>query len=54
MRGLKWIKDELFAVESAAVAPYTGAWIEIRYHNTTKKRGIVAPYTGAWIEIVYC
>ena len=33
------------------VAPYTGAWIEIRsvWHASIVDR--VAPYTGAWIEI---
>ena len=35
------------------VAPFTGAWIEIRYWAVIS--GVesgVAPFTGAWIEIV--
>ena len=33
------------------VAPYVGAWIEIRWGTTHKGIDIVAPYVGAWIEI---
>ena len=35
-----------------AVAPFTGAWIEMK--NVIKYRPflIVAPFTGAWIEIL--
>ena len=33
------------------VAPYTGAWIEIRQVAELVAKGNVAPYTGAWIEI---
>ena len=33
------------------VAPYTGAWIEIRRRRSQRARKQVAPYTGAWIEI---
>ena len=33
------------------VAPYTGAWIEIRSQYPHRRSGLVAPYTGAWIEI---
>ena len=33
------------------VAPYTGAWIEIRLLVQVNHIGYVAPYTGAWIEI---
>ena len=33
------------------VAPYTGAWIEIKITRRLEKRFFVAPYTGAWIEI---
>ena len=33
------------------VAPYTGAWIEIRMRCSTSYHLAVAPYTGAWIEI---
>ena len=34
------------------VAPYAGAWIEIRgrLHGSIKR--LVAPYAGAWIEII--
>ena len=39
------------AAVDEAVAPFTGAWIEIRSHNMTKQIDIVAPFTGAWIEI---
>ena len=34
-----------------AVAPYTGAWIEILNLLRKASRPSVAPYTGAWIEI---
>ena len=34
------------------VAPFTGAWIEIKSGmNMLKDRDNVAPFTGAWIEI---
>ena len=36
---------------SVTVAPYTGAWIEIREHSFDFDEWLVAPYTGAWIEI---
>ena len=36
----------------AAVAPFTGAWIEILSICTAWDfRHVVAPFTGAWIEI---
>ena len=37
----------------AIVAPFAGAWIEIR-HTTRHVRGshTVAPFAGAWIEIM--
>ena len=35
-----------------AVAPHTGAWIEIARPITTNALTVVAPHTGAWIEIV--
>ena len=35
------------------VAPYTGAWIEIKYTSASEALTEVAPYTGAWIEIDY-
>ena len=34
-----------------AVAPHTGAWIEIRDVDDLNLEAIVAPHTGAWIEI---
>ena len=33
------------------VAPFTGAWIEMRISGTTAQIRQVAPFTGAWIEI---
>ena len=36
-----------------AVAPFTGAWIEIALRGKYAKSSIVAPFTGAWIEM-YC
>ena len=36
-----------------AVAPFTGAWIEIMagiFHEDSRRN--VAPFTGAWIEMV--
>ncbi len=33
------------------VAPYAGAWIEIREEGIKDAEFIVAPYAGAWIEI---
>ena len=33
------------------VAPFTGAWIEIRIDVKYVRTTIVAPFTGAWIEI---
>ncbi len=33
------------------VAPYIGAWIEIRIKKLLGKPLTVAPYIGAWIEI---
>ena len=34
------------------VAPFTGAWIEIREDQREDRDTIVAPFTGAWIEIL--
>ena len=34
-----------------AVAPFTGAWIEIPAMGAHFRPYIVAPFTGAWIEI---
>ena len=50
MRGLK--SEEVTDVEEVEeVAPYTGAWIEIKFESYLNDSGPVAPYTGAWIEI---
>ena len=35
-----------------AVAPFTGAWIEIWMIRNEKGNERVAPFTGAWIEIL--
>ena len=35
-----------------AVAPHTGAWIEISLRVDVFKNCRVAPHTGAWIEIL--
>ena len=35
----------------SAVAPYAGAWIEIRLRQTSAALTRVAPYAGAWIEM---
>ena len=37
-----------------AVAPFTGAWIEILNAISTLGMPSVAPFTGAWIEIKKC
>ena len=50
-RGLKSSTSCRFSC-GTVVAPYTGAWIEIRNTHVLFIRDIVAPYTGAWIEIV--
>ena len=34
------------------VAPFTGAWIEIRRSRKAVFGNRVAPFTGAWIEIM--
>ena len=33
------------------VAPFTGAWIEIKLTLDKHQYDMVAPFTGAWIEI---
>ena len=38
-------------VEVTDVAPFTGAWIEIRLMMLEHLALMVAPFTGAWIEI---
>ncbi len=36
---------------SSKVAPFMGAWIEIKDRANQEKDGRVAPFMGAWIEI---
>ena len=38
-------------MQLCAVAPFTGAWIEIRVTVPLVTLSSVAPFTGAWIEI---
>ncbi|ETI70727.1 cytoplasmic protein [Neobacillus vireti LMG 21834] len=44
--------DSALIVEKLDVAPYMGAWIEIRCWRSGGQIDVVAPYMGAWIEIV--
>ena len=39
------------AVYESAVAPFTGAWIEMSSTAMAAIEKSVAPFTGAWIEI---
>ena len=34
------------------VAPFAGAWIEIKKNITKRWEHLVAPFAGAWIEII--
>ena len=36
----------------SAVAPFTGAWIEIAHGTGAADAAGVAPFTGAWIEML--
>ncbi len=49
-RGLKFVKRYLIS-HTLYVAPYAGAWIEIRLVILPCGVSEVAPYAGAWIEI---
>ena len=40
-----------YSASKLDVAPFTGAWIEIKGVKLPNTRSIVAPFTGAWIEI---
>ena len=52
VRGLKWFVMVANVVHGA-VAPFTGAWIEIAGLNfRSRDLSNVAPFTGAWIEIL--
>ena len=35
-----------------SVAPFTGAWIEMRHGHAHHGGNHVAPFTGAWIEML--
>ena len=48
---MKFEAQEIIRVASE-VAPFTGAWIEIRGSLPLSMASRVAPFTGAWIEIV--
>ena len=50
-RGLKSLDAQLVG-KSLLVAPFAGAWIEIRREQKPRKVKGVAPFAGAWIEIV--
>ena len=50
-RGLKYAWHFVGGINKR-VAPYTGAWIEIKQSRFSSRRVAVAPYTGAWIEIL--
>ena len=39
------------AVKTEKVAPFAGAWIEIRMKRMSVLFNDVAPFAGAWIEI---
>ena len=43
--------SDMQEIENMKVAPYTGAWIEIKDERKNIQKAMVAPYTGAWIEI---
>ena len=49
-RGLKSAPGDV-AFLGDGVAPFTGAWIEIRNSRLLPAAIRVAPFTGAWIEI---
>ena len=49
-RGLK-LHLLCLALHWHGVAPYTGAWIEMKLEISMIIAEKVAPYTGAWIEI---
>ena len=46
-------KNVILNAPYTIVAPFTGAWIEIRILLSARfSDGEVAPFTGAWIEIL--
>ena len=50
VRGLKYLLSALGTCLNF-VAPFMGAWIEIREKWRNRFKEFVAPFTGAWIEI---
>ena len=46
--------EELAEELELAVAPFAGAWIEIRAPIRNAAAAVVAPFAGAWIEIFCC
>ena len=50
VRGLKSV-TATGSINPGAVAPFTGAWIEMTSSEDDAYGGDVAPFTGAWIEI---
>ena len=51
-RGLKSDKTLPYSPASI-VAPFAGAWIEIRAVSPETWSQVVAPFAGAWIEIFF-
>jgi len=47
---LKFLPD-LEPDRVVAVAPFTGAWIEMTCSAGVRASSVVAPFTGAWIEM---
>ena len=45
------MKSSFIQLQSKLVAPFTGAWIEIKELLNEISPEYVAPFTGAWIEI---
>ena len=52
-RGLKCTGGSVLSGETSLVAPFAGAWIEIKRLCAILESPTVAPFAGAWIEIVY-
>ena len=50
-RGLKFRRKEE-PEKPFCVAPFAGAWIEIKMGTDPQDKAIVAPFAGAWIEIL--
>ena len=50
-RGLKY-HPRMWQTDQRQVAPFVGAWIEMRWSGFSEKKIEVAPFVGAWIEIL--